>query len=142
MGLLRRRTKKDPKRKHDFTFIGDSCRIEGSLNVKGELVINGKVEGTIRCDTVSAGRGSRIKGKIKARNATFSGAVECQVDVTEHLAIMKTGKVTGGISYGTLSIEKGGILRGKSLKLDSKGSKVVSLDEIDILSHATKATKE
>ena len=138
MGLLGRRAKKDPKKKKDFTFIGDSCRIEGSLDVKGELVINGTVEGAIRCDTVSAGQSSKIKGKVRARNAAFSGVVECQVDVSEHLAITKTGKLTGSISYGTLSIEKGGILRGKSLKLDSKGTKVVSLDEIDILSQAKK----
>lgn len=131
MGFLGIRTMKGSETRHDYTFIGESCTIEGSLDVKGELVINGTVEGTIRCDTLLASQGSRIKGRIKARNATISGGVESEVNVSEHLAIMKTGKLTGSVSYGSLSIEPGGVLKGKCLKLDAKNTKVVALDGIE-----------
>ncbi len=126
MGFLGIHTVKDPQTKKAYTFVGDSCRLEGTLEVKGELVINGTVEGTIKCDTLLASQGSRIKGRIKARNATLSGLVESEVDISEHLAVMKSGKLTGSISYGTLSIEPGGVLSGKCLKQNSKGNKVVS----------------
>ena len=129
MGFLGIRTIKDPETKNSYTFIGESCRLEGTLEVKGELVVNGTVEGTIRCDTLLASHGSKIKGRIKARNATLSGTAESEVDISEHLAIMKSGKLTGSISYGTLSIEPGGGMSGKCLKLGSKGTNVVSLDE-------------
>jgi cytoskeletal protein CcmA (bactofilin family) len=53
------------------------------------------------------------------------------VNVTEHLAIMKSGKLTGSVSYGLLSIEPGGVLKGKCLKLDAKSTKVVAMDGIE-----------
>ena len=131
MGFLGRRTMKGPETRYDYTFIGESCSFEGILDVKGEVVVNGTVEGTLRCDTLLASQGSRIKGRIKARNATISGVVESEVNVSEHLAIMKSGKLTGSVSYGSLSIEPGGVLKGKCLKLDAKSTKVVSLDGIE-----------
>ena len=131
MGFLGISTIKDPEAKGSYTFIGETCRIEGSLDVKGELVINGTVEGTIKCDTLIASQGSKIKGRIIARNATLSGLVESEVDVREHLAITKTGKLKGNISYGTVSIEPGGMLSGKCLKVSAKDRKVVSLDEAE-----------
>jgi cytoskeletal protein CcmA (bactofilin family) len=122
---------KGPETRYDYTFIGESCTIEGSLDVKGEVVVNGTVEGTVRCDTLLASQGSRIKGRIKARNATISGVVESEVNVSEHLAIMKSGKLTGSVSYGSLSIEPGGVLKGKCMKLDAKSTKVVVMDGIE-----------
>lgn len=130
MGFLGIHRIKDPETRGGYTFIGETCRIEGRLDVKGELVINGTVEGTIKCDTLIASHGSRIKGRVKARNATLSGVVESEVHVLEHLAITKSGKLTGSISYGTVSIEPGGILSGKCLKASPRDTKVVSLEEI------------
>ncbi len=134
MGFLGIRTIKDPETKNSYTFIGESCKLEGVLEVKGEVVVNGTVEGTIRCDNLLASEGSKIKGRIKARSATLSGIVESEVDISEHLAIMKSGKLTGSISYGTLSIEPGGTMSGKCLKLSPKDTKVVALDEMESFS--------
>lgn len=134
MGFLGIHKIKEPGSKSSYTFIGETCRVEGRIEVNGELVINGTVEGTIRCDTLFASKGSKIKGRIKARNATLSGIVESEVEVSEHLAINQTGELTGSISYGTLSVEPGGILSGKCLKVDSKGTKVVALEQIGSVS--------
>lgn len=116
--------------KEGFTFIGDSCRIDGAVEVNGRLVVDGIIEGTIKCDTLETGPNSRIKANIEASNVTIRGFIEGDVFVHEHLEVASTGAFMGSIAYGTLSIEPGGKLSGSVSKVDSKDQKVVSLDNL------------
>ena len=134
MGFLRIHIIKDPETRKGYTFIGDSSRIEGSIKVKGELVINGSVEGTIKCDTLISSADSKIKGRVEARTATLSGIVESEVNVQEHLVITETGKLKGRISYGTLSLEPGGIISGECFQVKPESKKVIALDQLDSFS--------
>jgi cytoskeletal protein CcmA (bactofilin family) len=126
MGIVRRKKAKSTK-ESGFTLIGDSCNIDGVINVRGKLVIDGSIEGTIKCETLVTGPSSKIKAQVNASNVTLRGFIEGDVYVQQHLNIASTGKLVGSVSYGTLSIEPGGKLDGKLSRLEAKDKKLIPL---------------
>ena len=129
MGILKK-WKVSSADKEGFTLIGDTCRIDGAIEVKGRLVVDGIIEGTIKCDSLETGPSSRINANIEADDVTIRGFMEGDVFVHKHLDVASTGNFKGSIAYGTLSIEPGGKLSGSVSKIDSKEPKVVSLDNL------------
>ncbi|MBW1980886.1 MAG: polymer-forming cytoskeletal protein [Deltaproteobacteria bacterium] len=128
MAIWKKKTEKSANRK-GLTFIGDNCKIEGRVEVQGELVVNGRLQGTVKCDTLHTGPSSHLEANIVAGNMFLSGRVEGETLVHQHLAITSTGVLSGKVSYETLSIESGGILNGDVLKKQMNSNKVLSLEE-------------
>src|SRR5256886_15903073 len=63
---------------------------------------------------LSVGEGGRVKGNVSGRNVVVGGTIPGNVNTTGRLEILATGKVFGDIRVGSLIIERGGILPGKS----------------------------
>lgn len=96
------------------TIIGPETSIKGALHSQRSIQIDGLVEGEINCQgDVFIGEKSSIKASIIARSVTVSGEVFGNVETLKGLRIMKTGKVYGDITGDQLSVEEGGIYRGK-----------------------------
>lgn len=72
--------------------------VEGSLNIKGKLVI---------------GQTGVIIGNINCQNADISGKVEGNINVKELLCLQNNSKINGDISIEKLSIEPGAGFTGK-----------------------------
>lgn len=136
MGFRTNRTIQSHEAQKGCTVLGDSCRLQGSLQVPGELVIDGIVEGSIKCDSLITTVTSKIKGTVDARTAVVSGTVEKEVTVQERLSITKTGKLSGRVSYGTLSIEQGGVITGECFKLENNSNKVLFLQGCEVPSRS------
>ena len=96
------------------TVIGEETSIKGALHSQRSVRIDGQLEGEINSQgEVYIGETSRVKANIFGKNVVVSGEVIGNIESTKALHITKTGKVYGDISGDTLTIEEGGIYRGK-----------------------------
>lgn len=87
--------------------------VVGNINAEGDLRIEGKVIGTLVCNSklVVSGTGY-IEGSVDARNATVEGEIKGNVVTRDLLQIAKSGKVSGDIFTQKLIVEMGAIFTG------------------------------
>lgn len=87
--------------------------IVGSINAEGDMRIEGKIIGTITCNSrlvVSAS--GYIEGTIDSKNVIVEGEVKGNVVARELLQIEKTGKIFGDIFTQKLVVQLGAIFTG------------------------------
>jgi len=111
-----------------FTVIGLNSDFRGDLNIKGELRVEGIVNGLVNADSVTLGQSATVKGEIRAKKIIVEGKVEGNLKAKEIVEIRSTGKVLGEIFTNKLSIMEGGVVNGKvETKVDE--SKVVESEK-------------
>lgn len=107
------------------SVIGETLHFKGELSADEDLVIEGKVEGTINqgkcCLTV------KPKGQIIANvNATkifIEGTVKGDLTATVSVTVRESGVVTGSIIAPKIAITEGATFNGSIEMRDPKGSK-------------------
>lgn len=95
-----------------FSVIGADVTIHGNVAATADLHVDGSVVGDIACASLVQGEGSRIEGAIKADTARLSGVIEGRIEATE-LVILKNARISGDVSYETLTIEQGATVNGR-----------------------------
>lgn len=94
------------------SIISTDVTITGDLDSKGELQLDGRVTGDIRCKALVLGEKGRIKGDISAETVTLRGHVEGTIEARV-VRLEKTAKLSGDIFHETLSVEAGAIIDGQ-----------------------------
>lgn len=95
-----------------LSFIGAEVTISGNISGKGDLHLDGAVEGDIHCNSLILGPGGRIKGNISAEKASLAGTVGGTVNART-LVVEKSARISGDLSYESLSIETGAQVDGR-----------------------------
>ena len=95
-----------------FSVLGPDVTIRGDVDATVDLHVDGTVLGDITCAALVQGEGSVIEGAIKADSARLSGTIEGRIAASE-LIILKSAKITGDVSYETLTIEQGATVNGR-----------------------------
>lgn len=101
-----------------ISTIGPDLRVVGNLYCKGELHIEGQIEGDINSSSVSVGEGAQITGSIEAENILIEGAVNGQLKAPT-VTIASSARVTGDVVHQTLAVEKGAHLEGHFRRMRS-----------------------
>jgi cytoskeletal protein CcmA (bactofilin family) len=97
----------------NWNKIAKGTVVMGNINAEGDLRIEGKVVGTIICNSkLVVSETGQIEGDIDARNATVEGEIKGNVVTRELLQIDKTGKITGDIYTQKLVVQMGAIFTG------------------------------
>ena len=100
---------------NQLNFITAGTYLEGTIETKGSLRIDGKVKGIIRAaDDVSVGRNGEIVGELYAKTAKIAGKVEGNVYIEQKLTLQETSTLNGNLSAGKLVIDEGAFFNGKS----------------------------
>jgi cytoskeletal protein CcmA (bactofilin family) len=99
-------------RKDTISIINSTSKIEGMLNFKGHLIVEGAIEGTIFAETVFTEIDSRVMANIKATSLTIAGFFQGDIEVADTLTIVKTADVKSQIRCRKLIIDEGGRLNG------------------------------
>lgn len=103
------------KKRGGPTLIGEGSELEGTLQALEGLQVDGTIEGTIEVQGgMSVGPKGILKGEVRADTAAVAGRVEGRFVVDGHLHLLATGHLEGEISYGTLQVETGGELSGRT----------------------------
>jgi len=104
---------KKPTNRPEPTVLGRGAVIEGSLRATGPLQVDGQVDGTVQVDgQVSVGPNGVVTGELVADEIVVGGRVEGKVTARAHLHIAPGGSVRGEVRYGSLQVDRGGLLDG------------------------------
>lgn len=99
------------------TFLGHDAIIEGTIEFKGVIRVDGEVTGKIQSDdgTIIVGEKAVIHGDISVGNAIITGEVNGNIDANGKVEIYSPGRVMGDIQAAVISIDPGGFFNGKCM---------------------------
>ncbi len=97
------------------TVLSNQIRLEGRLHSTSNIRFDGEMTGDLSTDgdLLVADHGV-VRGNVTGRNVVVGGSIHGNVQTSGRLEILSTGRVFGDISVGSLIIDEGGILKGKS----------------------------
>ena len=97
------------------TTIGQSVVIEGEFKGGEELVIDGKVDGTIELPqhVLTVGPIGRVKAHLSAKSVVVLGKVSGSIQASELVRIGETGSVEGAITASRLVVAVGARMQGR-----------------------------
>jgi cytoskeletal protein CcmA (bactofilin family) len=95
------------------SVIGPDLLITGNLISKGQVQIDGEVQGDIHSTHVIVGESARITGGIVADEVIVRGHVMGSVR-GKRILLQTTSRVEGDVYHNTLAIEQGAFFEGKS----------------------------
>lgn len=94
---------------------GASIVIKGQITASEDLVVAGRVEGSVRMDAgvLTLAQGSRVVGEIVAPAAVVNGQIEGNIAVTERLDVRATAVIRGDLSSPALVVADGAEVTGR-----------------------------
>jgi cytoskeletal protein CcmA (bactofilin family) len=104
-----------------FVGIGRSIQIQGDVRGEEDLVIEGKVNGTIELkkNHLTIGADGTVKANVYARSITVDGTTEGDLFATEKISIRSTAKVRGNLLAPIIALEDGAQFKG-SVEMDQQ----------------------
>ena len=100
-----------------ITILGHDAIIDGTIEFKGVIRVDGEVTGKIQSDdgTIIVGEKAVINGDITVGDAIIMGAVNGNIDAKSGVEINSPGRVMGDIQAAVISIDPGGFFNGKCI---------------------------
>ncbi len=99
--------------------IGPGIEISGDVTASANLDINGKITGSMvkSSHDVDIGESGKVRASISAKLVKIAGEVEGDINGSEKVLILKTGRVLGNIVAPRVQLEDGAQFRG-SIDMD------------------------
>ena len=95
------------------TVIGAHSRIVGELSGEEDVVVMGRVEGTVRVgEKVTVAAGGDVEGDIHARSVLVQGRVKGQIQASERAELAATAVVEGSVEAPKVILAEGARLEG------------------------------
>jgi cytoskeletal protein CcmA (bactofilin family) len=92
-----------------FLVIGREIALNGEINSCDLLVVEGKVEATMKaCRELRIAPTGTVEGQVEFDRADISGVFKGELMARERLVVRATGCVTGKVRAGEIEIERGG----------------------------------
>jgi cytoskeletal protein CcmA (bactofilin family) len=102
------------------TIISEGVKLEGKLNSKGNVRIDGIINGDIHADgNITIGQHGEITGEVKAQVLIIGGKIVGTVVANEKIVLEASSNLKGDLITKILVVEEGAVFDGKS----SMGSK-------------------
>jgi cytoskeletal protein CcmA (bactofilin family) len=115
------------------SIISHGTHIVGDITTDGEVQIDGKVEGNIRCHSLIIADTGEVTGKVTAESVTVHGLLTGTVHGTS-VTLASTARMVGDVTHETLTVEPGAHVQGQCIpvekKLDQKKDGVVTLSDV------------
>ena len=104
-----------PHAPEDVTTIGKGVVVKGDVKGGEDLVIDGKVDGTIelRQHVLTVGPTGRVKAQLSAKSVVVLGKVNGSIQASERVSIGETGSFEGAISAPRVVVADGAHLQGR-----------------------------
>ncbi|MBL8772906.1 MAG: polymer-forming cytoskeletal protein [Phenylobacterium sp.] len=98
------------------SLIAEGVRIVGNLETRGDLHLDGALEGDLRVGLLTIGEPGSVTGAIHADAVEIRGRVT-GVICARRVKLWATARVDGDISHTELAVEAGAHFEGRSLAL-------------------------
>lgn len=93
--------------------IAADATVYGAISSTGDLSVEGRVEGDVRCALFTVGAAGHVAGNVTAETATIRGRVSGNV-IARTILLAGTGSIEGDLTHAVLIIEEGGVFEGRS----------------------------
>mgnify|MGYP001474973858 CR=1 FL=1 len=94
------------------TLLAD-VSVEGDIVEKDKIIIDAKINGDIKTESIETHSNSNINGNIKSKKAAIGGKLKGNIN-SDKIRIKKTADIDGVLNQKTLSIEEGAQLKIKT----------------------------
>jgi cytoskeletal protein CcmA (bactofilin family) len=111
-------SRRDASAKSGPTIISPDLVVAGDISSPGEVQLEGKVLGDVRCSHLTIGPGGRVEGDVFAERVAVFGEIAGKVSARE-VFITATGKVDGGLIVENLAVEPGGHFEGHCARAEA-----------------------
>lgn len=126
------RENKLEKFKDAETIIGASVRVKGNFHGQGNIVIEGALEGSLKTNAnIFIGEKARVVANVEAKDLVVNGEIKGNVKAKNYLSLGGTAKITGDISYGEISMEKGATINGQLISIQEDNKKSTKIETGD-----------
>ncbi len=94
--------------------VGAKISIRGTIISRGDVYLNGEVEGKVEAvnSTVTVGPNAKVVANLEAKKVVVVGNVDGNIKATEVVELQKTGAVTGDLTTARIAIEDGAYFKG------------------------------
>jgi cytoskeletal protein CcmA (bactofilin family) len=99
------------------SVVGSELSIKGNLESRGEVQIDGAIEGDVQAMRIVVGEDARITGNLLAEDVVVRGAVAGSIRGRK-VTLEAASHVEGDIFHKTLAVERGAYFEGKSRRVD------------------------
>ena len=103
------------------SIIGTNCSLAGDISSDGEVHVDGKVIGDVRCATLVIGEAGGVTGEINAETVRVLGSVTGQI-TARAVELAKTARIKGDITHETLAVEAGAFVEGRFNRMAAEGA--------------------
>jgi len=97
--------------------IGGDLTITGNVTSKGEIHLDGRVQGDVRCVALVLGENSSVEGNVTAEDVVIRGRLIGSVQALR-VILQSNSHVEGDLTHQSLAIEQGAYFDGKSRPLE------------------------
>lgn len=114
---------RDPPQARIDTLIGKAARVQGDLDFKGGLHLDGHIIGAVRSDqsresALSVSETGYIEGPVQVPNVVLNGTIRGDIHAIERVVLGATAKVEGNLYYGIIEMTLGAQIIGKLVRLE------------------------
>ncbi len=114
---IERKASNNDRRPSSPSIISSDLTLTGDIVSEGEVHIDGRINGDIRCRVLLVGVNAQIVGSIQADVAKVHGSIEGQL-FARSVFLATSAKVSGDITHERLEIEPGAYLEGHCRHMD------------------------
>lgn len=100
------------------SVLADDLKIKGSVTSKGDIQLDGEVEGDVSARTFETGRHSEVRGHASARKSIVRGKIEGDVKSVS-LQLASSAKVEGDVTCKTISVDERAVFDGTATHVDA-----------------------
>ena len=99
------------------SIIGADLTITGNVISKGEVQVDGSIQGDLHCASLIIGEKAEINGVVVAEDVVVRGQVTGSIHGVR-VNLQASSQVNGDITHQSLAIEQGAFFEGKSRRAD------------------------
>ena len=111
------------------SIIGEDLTVTGNVLSKGEVQVDGQIQGDVHCSSLIVGEKAQITGGIVAEDVVVRGQVMGSIRGVR-VTLQSSSHVEGDIYHQSLAIEQGAFFEGKSRRSEDP---IASAPKLDML---------
>ena len=109
------------------TLISHSTEVVGDIHFTGELIIEGRVKGSIYAEDdsgalVRVAEKGAVEGEICVPTAVINGLIQGDVRCTKHIELAAKATVVGNVYYNLIEMVMGSEVNGNLMHISSTSS--------------------
>lgn len=105
------------------SVLGPTLRFKGELEAEEDLLIEGRIEGSIRhSERVTIGRFANVKAEVHAKTIIVQGTIEGDLHAAAAVNITESGTLRGDVHAPSFTVVAGARFSGNVVKVAAPAS--------------------